>query len=350
MIKVRLFAAALSVALLSPLAFGGEENFVSPTDGTIGTEHVLDLSSFQEFDIPRRPRIKLVLNQDSKRGDPKAGAKVLNVDTESRQITFRIQSAKKSGAFLVFLKGIDESVGFLRVNPPDLQSVDTDKAAPGDTVVFSGNNIGSKKPKLFANGKKQKVTAWDQNSVTIVVHKRTPGGAGDVVIKTKTGEDTLSGQLFVQAPVTGRSQITGNFGGAKIKLKATKKTPVNGTLLPGRQILNVVVGNATAAKPKPRFFGFAMNFGQSIDTLDLPATFSGSSVNGIQYFQTVINGRIPDVQTYNGGAGDLEVTVTNVAGGRMSGTFSGSLNRISGNGPANLPISDGTFTFDISEE
>ncbi len=60
-----------------------------------------------------------------------------------------------------------------------------------------------------------------------------------------------------------------------------------------------------------------------------------------------ITGRFPNIQTniqgYSNGPG-FQVTLTNVSGNRIAGTFSGTMNRVQGDGPATLQVTNGKFT------
>lgn len=341
--KATLTAAVFGAVLAVPFAFAG--NLVSPFDGTIGTEHTIDAG---DTELPAKPKIILTFDgvDEAKAKDPKAKAKFLS--KEGNNVNFIVQTAKGNGFFNVDFKGVGEpglgAFGTIRVNPPNLdRHVNFLEATPGDEVTLQGTYFGSKKPKVFVNGKKAKTLTFTQNSVDIRLHKKTPGGADSVTIVTKTGEDTMNGALTVIAPVGGKSQLAYTAGGFKIVQKHKKNSPVIAQLAPGNRV-NVGAGGA-AAKPKGNLLQFEFAMGAPIGDIGLPATFD---VTAAMYTRLLLNGRVPQPQSFSTAlGGGLSITINAYDGTRIAGTFEGTLANVGGAGPANIDLTGGTFALEL---
>ena len=81
---------------------------------------------------------------------------------------------------------------------PEILSVDPNSGVPGDERVISGNNLGSKKGKVYLGDKTCKVLSWTmdevtgESDITFVVPKKMPSGIYDITVTGKAGAATLA--------------------------------------------------------------------------------------------------------------------------------------------------------------
>ena len=355
---IRICTRALTgVALFGALATSALAD-VSPAEGTIGTEFTATF----EGDLGNKPKIELSYQEQRAKAPktPKAVAKVLSVDGGT--VTFVIQAAKGGGDFSVGVKGSDEVSGSLRLREPEVASADKATVPAGEELVLTGDFFGDDSnkrnaPKVFVNGKKAKTRAFTATTLTIQLHKSTSAGLADITIQNKIGESTFNGVVTVTVPpkpIKGPDSLSMNVGGKKVSVKFTKKDPeaVVAVIAVNRLQISMakVSGNDPRKGIKTQQFTLNMILPTSLESLELPAVFNPA--DGAIWTDQFIKGLPPTgtVGFYtNEAGGNINVTITGRSGNRISGTFSGSLNKASGDGPGSVSFTEGEFVVTVEQ-
>ncbi len=191
----------------------------------VATGHPVDFTDVADLGT-KKPKVKAVYTGGliSAKGDPKLKLKVTEFTANSFSVI--VKKAKGSGNFDIQVKpkGGDTFIaGNLNVFASQPTSTNTDTVAPKGELTVTGTFFGSKKPKVFINGKKGKTLEFSDTSITVRAHKKTPGGMADIVVANKTGEGTLADAVTVTAPtppISGSDRISGSVNGDyKTRLK-----------------------------------------------------------------------------------------------------------------------------------
>ncbi len=357
--KTRALSALACIGLLA--TFAGAVDLSS--NGTIGTEFSVTFDA----DVGSKPKIELRFNDPTKKAKtPKAKAKL--VSSNGTNVTFVIQAAKGGGSFTVGAKKSDATAGSITLAAPRIDSVGSATVAAGGTLTIQGQYFGElankrAAPKVFVNGKKAKVTAFSDTALTITIHKKTASGLADIVVQNKVGEGTSAGAVTVTAPPTpikGADTLSAKIGGKKLSVKFTKKTPeaviaVFGGALRSLQISTTKASGSTRNK-RIELLTISFDTGVTdLSNLTLPATFTNVGLVIYQSSILKISGGIPpkvtDTTTIwdnTSGNPPFSVTIDNVSGDRISGSFSGTLNRSVGPGAATIQVVDGKFVTKVN--
>jgi hypothetical protein len=143
--------------------------------------------------------------------------------------------------------------------------------------------------------------------------------------------------------------------GEKIKVKFTKKDPEAVVAVQTANHIQISMAKVSGKDPRKgiRTQQFTVNLlmpTASLEDLVLPAVFD--PVDGGVYSDQFLKG-LPPTGTLGlwgiDAGGTLSLTITGRAGNRITGTFSGTLNKTAGDGPGTVNITSGKFTVTIQQ-
>ena len=340
---------AVGVIGFAMSAFALESHSLNPTDSqlTWGSEFEITGSGFGE----KKPKVQLV-PQFLKKGPKPITLKVL----EFSDTRVKVMSRKGlAGSFRLSLKpkGGDTitSSPIVSIVNPNPTSLSIETADPNEAVTITGTHFGTKKGKVYvgslaAKGKpgKTKVTAWTNTSITFLAPKKQPNGTYAVNVINKAGAGQMANALTI---------ANSNVGLKPVSNKDSMKA--------------VVSGKAFAANVKPSIFftqgpGILTIFGLrqkisigkgqiqslqilvpiNLDTATFPVTLN--SMTGTNWSDNTYTGLIPGVPKVWTTDGGLSVTISNYVNGRISVTFSGSMQPGTGSASGTKTFTKGSFS------
>jgi len=159
---------------------------INPTEGTIGTEVTVDGTGF-----------------GGSKGKILIGNVALKVVTwADTEIKASLKKAMLPGSYGVTVqpkaKGSQPIFkdNFFEIKGPKIDTIDPPTGRVKDTITIKGRFFGSKKGKVYLNGKSCKVTNWVMNpgeefdDIVFVVPKGITGGTYPLKVTNSVGEDT----------------------------------------------------------------------------------------------------------------------------------------------------------------
>ena len=185
--------ALVAVATFSALAPGQSLDTVTPGDGTLGTAVTLTGSGFGT-----KPP-KVWLSQDGTNKTWKL--KVLS--TTDTEVVAEVRKVA-AGLFDVNLrpKGKGQPTyavaDAMEIFGPSFDPLPAGSLLPAEEVVLGGEYFGNKTPKIRFGGKKSKVLAFDNSSVTFRVPKKLPDGLYSIEISNKVGSENVPFGLEIE--------------------------------------------------------------------------------------------------------------------------------------------------------
>ncbi len=329
---------------------------VSPQRSTIGTQ----VTAVFEGEVGTKPKIELRPNSNNEGKGPKAKAKL--VSSDGHTVVFAIQSAKGSGFFDVGVKGSEEVAGELELARPIINGLDVGTVAAGGTLTISGDFFGELEnkrnaPKVYVNGKKARVTAFSDDALTVVLHKKTPAGDAPVRVVNKIGESEYTGELTVTEPpqpVKGKDFISARFGSTNFRRTPPRNSrdpqSAAASFEPGLNRVNLSGGGTSGTPPNAKIDQLLIQvlLGRPIDEVQFPQTYSGSQFFGALFSVTTI--LPPNTDSYKADSSNaFTVTIDAYDGSRIAGSFSGTMVKVSGNGPATIQVTDGKFVLTLAD-
>lgn len=208
---------------------------------------------------------------------------------------------------------------------PQFSSLSLAELTPGATVDVLGNFFGTSKGTITVADIKAKVKLWSNGKITFIVSKKNGSASAKIDIIGKGGTLDDATTVPVVAPISGSDRFSVSFdGGSSQNLNSKNQVywlddsvPVNFTLQGGK-VTNVgaTIFSITVIGP------VAEN------------TFGGSML--VSYTEAALPPAIYD------GIG-FQVVINAFAGNRIQGTFTGTLRKQVGSGPATRQVS-GEFT------
>lgn len=330
---------ALAVLLAAPLAAQPQVQSVSPPAGTVGTGLVILGSGFGDERPPRawlewdgadgpvQHRLKILAFSDGE-----LLAQVVQAEPGPARLVLRVRRWPPlvvEGAFTGLL--------------PVVGDVAPLAAAPGDVVTLSGDQLGSRRVKVFLFDRPCKVVSAGDDAVSFRVPASVPDGEWTPRVENPLGLAFAPKVLVVSGsaappPV---ERVEALVGGVPFLAGEADVAAAN---------LGTKVAFDAFAYPagKQQHLSALLAFAPA--TGKLPKLLGGTS-SGLEplFFQELLLTNSPAVQTfYTASPATLpwQVRFLGRSGGLLFGLFEAELLRVSGPGPDTLAITDGVFVLD----
>jgi hypothetical protein len=322
----------------------------TPSEGTIGTSVTLDAMDAGTV----KPKVSIRAVGTKK----KLPLRVVAFTTNTVTATVLTGRAGDYDVLLDTRNGTDEEFpAAFSIRVPDAQALVPAIANPTQGVTVTGVFFGTKRPALKVGGKKVKVTSFADQGIGFNVPTTLRNGVYDVFVKNRVGSDTLVGALTVRnstvglVPIKGAAKFTATVSGtaytgggrdvpAAEAVACTFREAFGTVMLSSRS--SVVAGTVTTQQDFTLEVTADLNDGAFPKTV--PATVA-------VYNRSEIGPPMPSAGNYDlvQSGGMVSVTFQRYVGGRIEGTFSGSINKTGGapTAPATAVITNGTFIADV---
>lgn len=328
---------ALAVAALTAPTLAQTIDTVSPASGSIGTRITISGAGFGE----KAPKVWMTQDGSKKK------TRLKIVSANDTEIVAEVKKAKL-GVYDINVQKKEKNALLMRVDDafevpmPSFDDVSPAGGAPeitpGGSATIEGDDFGIRKPKLKVGGKKAKVTAFDDDSITFVVPKVLHDGAHSIELRNKVGTVTVPAGL----PVSGSSKTIGSPDTASYRVDK-KKVSVGGFLA---LLVTSADGATEVSAAQEGLPSYQLVLELPVATLDesVPAAFVGDPDATIRL---IYNEGLFGPQTiWESGDGiDEMIRIQSVADGVATIEFEGELTRTSGEfGKASVTISQGVMS------
>lgn len=177
---------------------------------------------------------------------------------------------------------------------------------------------------------------------SMILPKKLPNGSYTIEIVTKVGTVTVPEFIDIEnsdvgLPKPGKASFTAKVGGKAFK--AFPQTLQWAAVTIGDQVLTN--WNATQPGGNPRVFMFSVQYDPEEGGA---ASLSGGQLVSVTYSE----GFFPNTTNYVPGGG-FTVNIEGVVGTQIIGNFSGTMNKVNGEGPESVQVTDGKFVLNKAE-
>jgi hypothetical protein len=333
------FAAVLTFGLAATSFAAPAVTNVSPAEGSVGTQFTITGTELGT----KPPRAVLKLHGD-------ASAKTIPL-----KLTKPFDGTTINATVLKIQPGVYDLIvtpnhgspitvdSAFTGQAPAIDSLSATTIAPGDHVDILGRFFGSKRGKVTIGDVTAKVTYWDNGKITVVVSKKNKSGTATFDIFGKGGSQNDGASATVVAPIAGKDYLKVDFdnGGPDMVChdiaNSTNVAKAIDGLAQSHLIGNKLFGSGLGSNT--HIFDIAVG-----GPLTQGAVYTGSDVF-VLFNQVGISPA--STATYdNQGITTWTVTIAQRAGNRISGSYSGTLNKTTGAGPSTYTVS-GDFTLTV---
>jgi hypothetical protein len=220
---------------------------------------------------------------------------------------------------------------------PLIDSLSSEKIAPGDVVDIFGTFFGTKRGRVTIGDAVARITSWTDQKITVVVSKRNKPVASatfDIFGKGGTQQDGASAEVV--AALTGKIHFTVNFDQGGPSMTATDPKT---TLAIDNAGLSFVL-NAV------KRFGAGINTNMHTLTITCTAPLQEGTVTAGNIIAIYTEAGLALRSYTSVDASGWTVVITRRAGNRVAGTITGGLVKEAGNGPATYNVT-GDFLLEI---
>jgi len=320
------FAAVLTFGLAATSFADPSVTNVSPAEGTVGTQFTITGTELGT----KPPLVKLKLHGD-------ATAKTIPV-----KLTKPFDGTTINATVLKIQPGVYDLIvtpnhgtpitvdSAFTGRAPSIDSLSATTIAPGDHVDINGSFFGTKRGKVTIGGVTAKITLWGDGKITVVVSKKNKSGTATFDIFGKGGSQDDGASADVVAPIAGKDNMIVTFDNGGAKLASTDPQLSLAEDAGGGYVLHGAVHAGTTLR---QFALFGVN-----ETIGVPHT--GPLICAYQGVLSLV----PFM--YSSDNNNLTTTITQRAGARITGTFSGGITKQTGTGAATYHVT-GTFTLTI---
>ncbi len=333
--------AFLSLPLLAGLlvqASAGQApllDAVSPATGTLGTELVIGGSGFSGRGTPK---VQLVFGAEQPVSYRLRVVSVSDVEIRAEVIQAQLGLASVS----VKLPKAPAAVlpDAFEVLPPLVTGVDPLLAGPGDVILLSGANFGTRKLKVLLFDRPCKIVASDGESLSFRVPPSVPDGEWTPRLQNPLAQAVAP----VAVNVTG-SQAPPPVEGVQARADDAPFVAGEGDVLAANLGSKMAFDAFDLAGEMQQQLSVLVPFAPAAGKV--PTLFSGTGFGAEPLFwqQTLLSESPPQTAVYVALPASLPwmLHVLGRSQGRIFGTFEAVLQRVSGVGPDLLSLEDGWF-------